>query len=199
MNLKRDLEFLFEVGTFRYVQRTWKQFLNPDFQNDTEHTFRVIMIALLIARYEKVKDLEKIMKMALVHDLGESRAGDVNYLSRQYTQRDEELGIKDVLKGTAIEDFVGVWHEYEERKSIEAKIVRDADLLDVDLEIVEQEARGHQLKKYWRKGRQTTIKKMFFTKTAVRLQKEILKANPHSWHLNGRNRFNSGDWKQKTK
>ena len=28
---------------------------------------------------------------------------------------------------------------------------------------------------------------------------EISDANPHNWHLNGKNRFNSGDWKKQNK
>jgi putative hydrolase of HD superfamily len=196
MSLKRDLEFLFELGAFRHVQRTWKQFLNPDFQNNSEHSFRVAYIALMIAKYEKVVSDEKITKMALLHDLGESRTGDVHYLSRQYTDRNEKLATEDVFKDTIFgKEMTRLWEEYEDRKTIESKIVKDADNLDVELEIVEQDHRGFDFKKVWH-GKQVKKKKILYTKTAKILWEKIHKANPHDWHVNGRNRFNDGDWKK---
>ncbi|MEK7635706.1 MAG: HD domain-containing protein [Patescibacteria group bacterium] len=197
MNIKRDLEFLYEVGSFRFLQRTWKQFLNPDFQNISEHTLRVLWISLILAKYEGVKNCEKLLKMALVHDLSESRSGDVNYLSRQYCERMEDMAINDIFKNTILEnEFIKLWQEYEKKKSLEAKIIKDADNLDVDLELCEQEARGHKLKKIWLKNRQRAVYEKLYTTSAKKFWKEIIKSSPHDWHLNARNRFNNGDWKK---
>ncbi len=194
---KRDLEFLYEVGSLRHMPRLWKRFLTPDFKNNTEHTFRVAWIALMIANIEGTGNHEKILKLALLHDLPESRSTDVDYLSRQYVERNEDLAARDVFETTSLEEeFLELWHEYSERKSIEAKIVKDADNLDVDMELQEQETRGFKLKKFWSKQRDTAVYKKLYTKTAKRLAKLINKSNPHDWHLNGRNRFNAGDWKK---
>ena len=195
MKRNRDLEFLYEIGCFRFLQRTWRQFLNPDSQNISEHTMRVIWLALLIANKERVKDEEKIMKMALVHDLPESRTGDVNYLSRQYTKRDEDKAVKDIFEGTAFkEEYIKLWREYEKRWTIEAKIVKDADNLDVDLEILEQEIKGFK-KDRWIVTREAVYKSLH-TKTAKKLWHEIHTSDPHDWHLLGRNRLVAGDWKK---
>src|SRR3990172_13012278 len=124
MSNKRDLELLYEVGCLRFLQRNWRQFLNADFSNETEHSYRVAWIAMVLAKNEGVKDLGKVVRMALVHDVGESRSGDVHYVSRQYTSRDEELAIEDVFSGTSLQkEIVQLWKEYEDRKTIEAKIV----------------------------------------------------------------------------
>ena len=40
-DLEKDLRFLYEIGTLRFVGRTWNQFLASGFANVTEHTFRV--------------------------------------------------------------------------------------------------------------------------------------------------------------
>ena len=197
MTIKRDLEFLYEVGCLRFLQRTWKQFLNPDAQNISEHIFRVIWIALVLAKYEKIANQEKIIKMALIHDLPESRTGDVNYVSRLYTERKEGKAIKDIFANTSFSDqFVKIWREYEERKCPEAKIVKDADTLDVALELNEEKARGSRLKDTWTKKREKIVFKKLFTKTARKFWQEIKKSNPHDWHLKTKNRFNSGDWKK---
>jgi putative hydrolase of HD superfamily len=131
--MDRDIEFLYEIGTLRLTQRQWKRFLNPDFANLADHHLRVIWIALTIAKYEKA-DANKVMKMALVHDIAESRTGDVDYLSRQYVERNSELGLEDMVKDISLEkELLDLQKEYEERKTLEAKIVKDADNLDIDL------------------------------------------------------------------
>lgn len=194
---KRDIEFLFEIGTIRFIDRTWRQFLSPKFANLAEHHYRVMWLALMIARHEGVKDTEKVLKMALVHDIPESRAGDVHYVSRLYTERNEALGIADMLDDTIVKDMEQVWQEYEKRQCIEAKVVKDADNLDVDLELKEQEAMGSMgIKDSLRGNRERVFEAMLFTKTAKEIWQAIQKADPHDWHRLGRNRLNTGDWKK---
>jgi putative hydrolases of HD superfamily len=195
-NLKRDVSLLYEIGSLRFIDRTWKQFF-PNPQNLAEHHFRVAWIALTLARMEGVTNTDKILKMALVHDISESRTGDVNYLQRQYVTRDEKKGIKDMLSETVLEDeFYALWKEYEERKSIEAKIVKDADNLDPDFELQESKARGFPDIPDWQMIRQQVSEKKLYTKSAKKLWKEMQSVSPHDWHTKGRNRYRSGDWKK---
>ena len=196
MSEKRDIEFLFEIGQLRLIKRMWQRFFQSDTANLSDHIFRVAWIALLIAKKEGKANEEKILKMALVHDIGESRTGDVDYISRQYTQRDEFLATSDMLKDTALEEEMSViWKEYEEKKSSEAKIVRDADMLDVDLELREQSIQTATSN--WLENRKKMVRAKLFTKTARKYLEAIYKSNAHDWHLKGRNRFNAGDWKEK--
>ncbi|MFH0853763.1 MAG: HD domain-containing protein [bacterium] len=195
MDIKRDLEFLFEIGMLRFVPRTWEQFLHEDVQNVSEHNYRVTWIALIIAKHEHVENHEKIMRMAMVHDVPESRTGDVHYISRIYTQRNEHGAIKDQLKNTQLEkEFIGLFEEYEKRESIEAKIVKDADIIDQELELQEQKYKGNKIKDVFDEKRQAILPNKLFTKTAQQLWQEIQSSNPHDWHIKGRNRFTDGDW-----
>lgn len=196
MKSNRDLELLYEIGALRFIQRSWKRFLHPFAQNITEHTYRVIWIALIIAKQEGSVNCEKMLKMALVHDLSESRSGDVDYISRLYTKANEALGIEDIFAGTSFEkEYVNLWKEYEDRSSLEAKIVKDADNLDVDFELREQKTMGNQLHEVFTSKRKDTMDKILYTKTAKQIWKDIQSSNPHDWHLKGRNRFSKGDWK----
>ncbi|HYD34671.1 MAG TPA: HD domain-containing protein [Vitreimonas sp.] len=197
LNLNRDLEFLYEIGCLRHIQRTWRQFLNPDFQNLSEHMLRVVWISLVLAKYEGVTNTEKIMKMAIIHDLSESRSVDSHYVSRQYVERFEEEALEDTLEGTAVRDeFMAIWKEYEERECIEAKIVKDADTLDVDMELKEQEYRGLRLGEDTLAGRMYVAQEKLYTDTARELFYMIQESNPNDWHLKGKNRFTSGDWRK---
>jgi putative hydrolase of HD superfamily len=198
MSMDRDVEFLFEMGCLRYVPRTWQRFLNIEGDNLAEHHLRIIWISLMIAKHEKAMDTDKIMKMALLHDIAESRSGDVDYLSRQYVIRNEDLGFEDMTAETVFMDEPrALYKEYEARQSPESKIVKDADNLAVDLEMREQAAQGKAIMTHpdWLKQREDMRQTHLFTKTAKKLSAAIHDAEPHAWHLNGRNRYHAGDWK----
>jgi putative hydrolases of HD superfamily len=196
MNAKRDIEFLFEMGQLRLIKRMWKRFFQSDIANVADHAFRVTWIALAIAKREKNANEEKIIKMALLHDICESRTGDVDYIARQYVERKDNLAMEDMFKNTVFEEEFGkLWEEYEARQTIEAKIVKDADMLDVDFELKEQSIQPASHKFF--KDRRKVIKPRLFTKTARAYWELIQKSDPHDWHTKGRNRFLSGDWKNK--
>ncbi|HEX7963385.1 MAG TPA: HD domain-containing protein [Candidatus Saccharimonadales bacterium] len=197
MTMKRDVEFLFEMGSIRFMERMWRRFLHDDFANLAEHHFRVFWIAMTIAAHEKGADTGKIAKLALLHDIAESRTGDVDYLARQYVERNEQMGIQDMLADTAVEkEFYALWQEYEERKTLESKIVKDADNLDVDFELAEQAAKGSQLFDVKHNMRDQVAATKLYTKTAKQMYEALKGANPHDWHHNTRNRINGGDWKK---
>lgn len=197
MSIKRDTELLFEIGCMRYLPRSWRRFFNPDVANNTEHTFRVIWIALMLAEYEKKGNKEKILKMGLIHDLTESRTGDVDYLSRQYVERKEIKAINDVLKNTILEkELSALWREYEQRKCIEAQMVKDADSLDVELELVEQKQCSHSLGVLWNSQRRKIVYSKLYTESAKKFWRAIHSSKIHDWHVNANNRFKGGDWKK---
>lgn len=196
-SLKSDVNFLFEMGNIRFISRMWQRFLNDDFANLAEHHFRMFWIAMVIASNEDGVDTGKLAKLVLVHDIAESRTGDVDYLARQYVDRNEELGIKDMLAGTSLEtEFYALWQEYENHESLEAKIAKDADNLDVDFELAEQASKGSPLQSSWQENRVFVSKEKLYTTTAKKLFDQLGSANPHDWHLNGRNRRNGGDWRK---
>lgn len=191
MSTKRELEFLFEVGALRFLPRVWKQFLNPDCQNIPEHTVRVMLMALMIATAEKKGDHAKILKMALLHDLPESRTGDLHYVSKKYATRNEKLALADMVAETPLQkEFTALFAEFEERTSIESKIVKDADNLDVDLELQEQASKGHTLKKLLYGRREKNVLPNLYTATAKRWFRALYKAEPHGWHMSARSIYN---------
>ncbi len=179
----------------RFVDRTWKQFWRADVANNAEHSFRVAWLALYIARKEGAHE-EQVLKMALLHDLSETRTGDTNYVTRMYTDRDDDAAYHDVLSGTVFESDLGdVARAYKARETLEAKIVKDADNLDVDLEIQEQITNGNSLGSRWIEGRRAGVYPKLFTATARQLFDEIYNADPSNWHRTTKNRLTSGDFK----
>jgi 5'-deoxynucleotidase YfbR-like HD superfamily hydrolase len=55
-NNNRDIEFFYEIGQLRLINRMWRRFFQSETSNVAEHTLRVIWIALAIAKKEGVKN-----------------------------------------------------------------------------------------------------------------------------------------------
>jgi putative hydrolase of HD superfamily len=184
MNFDRDLEFLFEVGSLRNTVRAWRQHLATDVASDLEHTYRMLCIALILARRsnEPVDEL-KLMRMALLHDAAETRTSDLGIVQKVYVTADEPRALHDLLTGTVLEDLEAVVEEYGERKSIEAKLVKDADNLDVELELKELEERGHQIPRKWLAFRRQVRDTKLYTEVAKKLWDQIQTSDPADWHL----------------
>ena len=179
----RDLELLYEIGSLRNVPRGWRQHLGMDCASVLEHTVRVVWLALLIARGEGVTDEAKVMKMALLHDLAESRTSDLSYVQKVYVHEDETRAVQDTLSGTSLADLTAVAEEFHRRDSREAKIVKDADNLDIDLELRELEERGSKLPAKWQGFRKMIREEKLYTQAAKRLWDQLQTVDASSWHL----------------
>ena len=180
----RDLEFLFEIATLRNVPRGWKQhFVGEEVASVLEHTVRVMLLALIIARNEGGVDEGKVLKMALIHDLQEARISDLNYVPKVYITADEDRAAADMLHDTSIPDYLDVFREAEAKESVEARIVKDADNLDIDLELKEIENTGSPLPKKWAPFRRAVRDNKLYTKTAKKIWDEIQTADVDTWHL----------------
>lgn len=189
--MMNDIDLLFEIGAYRHVKRMWIQhFHDGIMENDAEHSYRVIWIALTLARNEKTEiDYKKLMTMALIHDIPEIRCGDQSIVQKLYVKVDEDAALADTFVGTSLEDFIGVYHEYKQRECIEAKLVKDADNLEVDFELAERAATGSDLARLWIKEQRPVVREKLYTDSARAMFDELVaNGNPHNWMLR-KNKF----------
>ena len=191
--MDRDLQLLFELGTLRFVPRTWNQFGNPGYANVSEHVFRMAWTAMVLAKREGA-DLEKVLKLVLFHDVTESRTGDVHILSRRYVTRDDEKAITDIFAGTSLEsEALDLFNEYRARTTLESKVVKDADLLDVDLELREQTLKGGAYPAQWHEKRKHVVEHELHTESAKKLWHEINGADAYGWFTDAIRRNDARD------
>jgi 5'-deoxynucleotidase YfbR-like HD superfamily hydrolase len=122
--------------------------------------------------------------MALVHDAPETRTSDLSYVQKVYADENEDKAATDMFKDTILPDFYSnILKEYHERKSLEAKIVKDADNLDVDLELYELAERGSLLPAKWKGNRQLIRDEKLYTDSAKKLWDNLSKVDVGQWHL----------------
>jgi putative hydrolase of HD superfamily len=80
MHFMKDIcNFLFEIGMLKRTPRTGLQFLGSGKESVAEHCFRVIIIGYNLSKLNPQVDENKVLKMTLLHDILESRTGDLNY------------------------------------------------------------------------------------------------------------------------
>ena len=181
--IDRDLELLYEIGTMRHMPRGWIQHLGGRPASVLEHSVRVAFLALMLARKEGKGDPEIILKMALLHDLAEARISDLSYVQKLYVKADEDRAIHDSLKGTLLEDLEEVVKAYESKETIEAQLVKDADNLDIDLEMKELEEQGHTVVRKWKVNREKVRNEMLYTQAGKDVWDSIQNSDPSAWHL----------------
>ena len=180
--LNRDIEFLFQLGSLRHIERAWRQYFGIDVANDLEHSVRVAFTALLISRMEgKEVDEGMVFKMALVHDLAESLTGDLTPVQKRYLKVDEDRAVEDMFGDTSFADFIPLISRYKERKCLESQYVKDADNLDVHLEMHELEELGHHMIEHWKLGRLKMRNEKFYTKSAGEIWDAIQGSRPSTW------------------
>jgi putative hydrolase of HD superfamily len=80
------------------------------FENDTEHSFNLAMLAWYLSQGYPNLDKNKIIQFALVHDLVEIYAGDVMAIGR--TEKEEEL--KNTAEKNALVKLKNNWPDFQE-------------------------------------------------------------------------------------
>ena len=99
-----------------------------------EHSWRLTLMAYWVSDEFPEADLEKLLKMCLIHDLGEAFTGDVPTFEK--TEKDEEKEAHFLTEWVAKfpspfrEEMQALYSEMEERQTLEARIYKALDNLE---------------------------------------------------------------------
>lgn len=89
LNFNHLADFIFEMGTLRNMRRMHSQVIPNSNDTIASHSFRTAIIGYLLAELEGVNK-EKVIEMALFHDIAEARTGDANFIHHFYVEQKEE-------------------------------------------------------------------------------------------------------------
>ena len=174
--LQQQLAFTNELEKLKATHRNNRTLDAYRFENSAEHSWQGALMALVFREYipEEV-NLEKVMSMLLIHDLGEIYAGDTFIFddvgkSDSYDRELESLKISlGKLPLDQQDSFLELWQEFETGISIEAKYARVLDALVPllnHLEVAQPHDNPHDLTKS-----QVIAKKSFIQETSESLWK----------------------------
>ncbi len=141
-----DLKIIKNLLVFYQEAEKLKVTLRHGFHDDTpprqessaDHSWMLGLIAMTLIDHLSVKvDKTKVFKMIIVHDLAEAVTGDIpafEVSDRKTNKKQTELAAMQhlvrKLPERVADDFLSLWHEYEERKTPEAQFVQAVDKLE---------------------------------------------------------------------
>ncbi len=113
-----------------------------------DHSFSVTLLSMFLAEnYCPAADLLKVIRIALIHEAGEIYAGDitpVDGISPEEKHRRERESVLRVFAGVnRAEEYIELWEEFELNRSLEARLVRQADRLEMLLQAKYYEKLGY--------------------------------------------------------
>jgi putative hydrolase of HD superfamily len=181
----KTVDFFYEVGSLRILQRSLNQHLHQNVASVAEHSQRVTIIAYVLAKKAKV-NVKKVMLMAAFHDLPETRTGDSNWHQKEYMTQDKEKAWESQLEllGRDMDELKKVLKEYRNRKTLESKIAKDADNIEYVLSLKEMELQGNQEAK--RRLRCDADIDQLHTNIGKKVMRSVLSSKPNSWYQKDR-------------
>jgi putative hydrolase of HD superfamily len=124
--------------------------------------------------------------MCLFHDLPESRTGDLNYVNKHYVDVNETQAIKDLAQTLPFgEELKELLEEFNRGESREAQLARDADQLDLILELKEHQDLGNRYAEDWIHFALGRLK----TDMAKQLATQILETDSTAWWFEGKDHW----------
>lgn len=153
------LALLLHANQLKRVPRTgWMMRGVADVESVSDHTFGVAFVSLVLAQLMGCSvDIAKLLSMALLHDLPEAVLSDIPSPALHHMPP----GVKQMAEGEVLKTLVeelpqqekwqAWWREFEERTTVEAKIVHDADRIEMLIQaFVYQQTTGNRwLEEFW--------------------------------------------------
>ncbi len=161
--MNKAIEFLVEIGKLKNTERTgWVVEGVKSPESVSDHSFRTAIAVMVFGKDRKDLDLNRCLKMALVHDIAESQIGDVlvdwkvkghgskmdrvadkskHGITQEEKERKEMEGMEKLASflGDSGKEITDIWKEYEERKTKESQFVKSVELFEMFLQAWEYE------------------------------------------------------------
>jgi putative hydrolase of HD superfamily len=157
------LSILIELQRLKNLDRTgWSlRGLAPRTESVAAHSFGVAVTAMMLADQLSARgidvDVSRVLRIALLHDWAEARIGDMPRTATQYfgseaRKKAELAAFEDIIEesGSVKESYRGLYEEYEQRSSLEARLVKAADVIDLLIQVLALERAGTKgLDEFW--------------------------------------------------
>ena len=99
-----------------------------------EHCWMMTLAAFWMKDEFPEADMDRVLKMCLIHDLGEAFTGDVPAFEKTASNEQEEkrllYGWVASLPGDIAKEMLSLYDEMEKRETLEAKIYKAVDVLE---------------------------------------------------------------------
>ncbi len=144
--------------TLKKLRRTgWQLRGIRDGESLADHCFGVILLTYMLAPMMATGiNREKAVAIAIVHELGETRVGDIPYTALKYFPDKSEIelqAVEDILAPLPEDisrESIALFKEFEDCETPEARFVKAIDKLDMLITAAEYEKSGFSgLTDFW--------------------------------------------------
>ena len=132
-SIDKVLNFIVEIEKLKGVYRKTRPVGLDRYENSAEHSWHVCISALMLKDYANdAIDIDRVIKMLLIHDLGEIDAGDtIIYESETQELKEEEAAglerLLNILPGDRSKEYMALWYEFEAGETPDSKYAKAID------------------------------------------------------------------------
>ncbi|KIM88176.1 hypothetical protein PILCRDRAFT_814094 [Piloderma croceum F 1598] len=143
-----NLAFFHILERLKTQKRTgWVDHKISDPESISDHMYRMAILAMCSS--DARLDISKCVMMALVHDLAEAQVGDIaprENIPKAEKRRLEAEAMQNFAHemlhdSHAAQRIIGLWQEYEDGETDEARFVKDLDRFEMATQALEYERR----------------------------------------------------------
>jgi putative hydrolase of HD superfamily len=159
LTLDQMLDLLLQANRLKAMPRTgWmiRGIVHPE--SVAAHSYGVAFLCLILAQaVDASLDSAKLLTIALLHDLPESHITDIPYPALRFiapeAKRNGELeALGEILTDLpTAEAYHELWLDFEDRRTPEGRLVRDADRLELLIQayVYERSSGNRRLQEFW--------------------------------------------------
>jgi putative hydrolase of HD superfamily len=132
--MQQIVDFILELDKLKGVTRKVRPLGLERYENSAEHSWQLALLAVSLAPYaEAGLDIDRVIKMLLVHDIGEIDTGDTMvYVEEGLAERKAaELASVQRIFGMLPEaqgaQLLALWREFEDAATPEARFAHAVD------------------------------------------------------------------------
>jgi putative hydrolase of HD superfamily len=132
--LLKQIDFIIEADKLKKILRRNYISDGSKRENDAEHSWYFSLTAMILSEYSNNEiDIQKVIKMSIIHDIVEIYAGDTFIYDEKAkeSQKERERIASEKIFGLLPEDqniyYLELWNEFEENITNESKYARSID------------------------------------------------------------------------
>jgi putative hydrolase of HD superfamily len=132
--MQQIIDFILELEKLKGVTRKTRPLGLDRYENSAEHSWQLALLALSLERFaESPIDMNRVVRMLLVHDIGEIDTGDTIFFAeggwedRKAAELNAVKRIFGLLPEDQAAEFLCLWQEFEQAETAESLFAHSVD------------------------------------------------------------------------
>jgi putative hydrolases of HD superfamily len=132
--MQQFIDFILELDKLKAVTRKTRPLGLDRYENSAEHSWQIALLAASLAHLaETPVNVDRVVHMLLVHDIGEIDTGDTivyadeGLAERKAAERAAVIRIFGMLPPALCNRFMALWQEFEDAATAEARFAHAVD------------------------------------------------------------------------